>query len=102
MFDDLIDFLNTVVSVLEDIGLFLWSIVKFVVFAFKSLFNLVYKAFSYIFSDSLFNSLSDSFQNISLLIWTQSTLILVSLFFISFVLLFLSFIFRLLKWSKKS
>lgn len=86
-------------SVLENVWLLLWSFAKFLVFSFKSLFNLVFKTFSYVFSPDLFDSIGDTFQNLSLFIWTPWALVLVSLFFISFLLIFLGFIFRVIKWQ---
>lgn len=78
---------------------FIWALLKFLYFWIKTLFNFVRKAFSYIFSEDLFNSIWDTFNNLSLMIGAPSSLILMSLFFLAFIMIILSFIFRLIKWQ---
>lgn len=99
MFDNLITFFSEIVSTFESIWLFLWSFVKFIVFAFKTIFNLIRKAFTYIFSDDLFNSISDTFQNLVVFMGVPAATALMSLFVLSILLIIISFIFKMIKWN---
>lgn len=88
-----------ILETLETVWLFLWSLVKFIVFAFKTLFNLIWKAFTYIFSPDLFNSIWDSFKNLVVYMGSPSAVAFLSLFLIAFLLVFIWFIFRVIKWQ---
>lgn len=84
-------------SVVIDIWLFLWALIKFIVFWFKTCFNLIYKAFVYIFSPELYWYIGDTFQQLVVYMWLPMASALFSLFIISFLLIIITFIFKLIK-----
>lgn len=90
---------DTFCTIIIDWWSFLWWLIKFIVFWLKTLLNFVRKAFTYIFSEDLFNSIWDTFTNLSVLMGSTSTIILMSLFFLAFILIIISFIFKLIKWQ---
>ena len=65
MFDDLIDAFYDIFDVFESIWSFLWALIKFIVFWFKTVLNLIYQAFTYIFSTDLYNWISDTIDSIT-------------------------------------
>lgn len=88
-----------ILETLETVVLFLWSLVRFIVFGFKTIFNLIRKAFTYVFSTDLFNSIWDTFQNLVTFMGAPSATVLMSLFILSFLLIIISFIFKMIKWN---
>jgi len=96
---DFIDDLGDFWTVFINIWLFLWSFIKFVVFWFKTCLNLIRKAFIYIFSPELFNWIWDVFQNLVTYMWAPSATAFIGLFFIAFLFMFITFIFKLIKWQ---
>lgn len=84
-------------TVFINIWLFLWSLVKFVVFWFKTCLNLIRKAFIYIFSPELFDWIWDVFQNLVAYMWAPAATAFIGLFFIAFLFMFITFIFKLIK-----
>ena len=86
-------------TVFVDIWLFLWALVKFIIFWLKTCLNLIWKAFTYIFSPELFDWISDVFQNLVVFMWAPAATAFVGLFFIAFLLIFVSFIYRFIKGS---
>lgn len=94
---DFLDDLGDLWTVIMNIWLWIWAIVKFLVFWLKTLFNLVRKAFLYIFSPELFDWIWNVFSNLVLYMWGPSATAFVGLFFIAFLLVFMTFIFKLIK-----
>lgn len=94
---DFIEDLWDLWSVFVDVWLFLWALIKFVVFWFKTCFNLIYKAFVYIFSPELYWYIWDTFQQLVVYMWLPMASALFSLFIISFLLIIITFIFKLIK-----
>lgn len=99
MFDDLINFFDSVFEVFENIWSFLWSLIQFILFAFKTLINLVWQAFVYIFSTDLFDWISDVIDNLSYYLGVPWATAFISMFLIAFLLIFISFIFKVIKWQ---
>lgn len=91
------EFLSYAWSILESVFLFAWSLIKFIVFWFKTCFNLIYKAFVYIFSPELYWYIGDTFQQLVVYMWLPMASALFSLFIISFLLIIMTFVFKLIK-----
>lgn len=90
MFSDVLD-------VIINIWLFIWALLKFIVFWLKTCLNLVWKAFIYIFSPELFDWVWDLFQNLVAYMWAPAATAFIGLFFIAFLFMFITFIFKLIK-----
>lgn len=99
MFDDLIDAFYDIFDVFVSIWSFLWALIKFIVFWFKTVLNLIYQAFTYIFSTDLYDWIWDTIDNLSLYMWVPWATALLSLFIIAFLLIFIWLIFRVIKWQ---
>ena len=91
--------LNRFYSACASIILFLIEAVKFIIYALKSIFNYIVKAFESIFVDWFFNTVSNGISQLSMYIGAPFTTLLISLVVVAFLLIVYGFVMRVLKWS---
>lgn len=104
LFDPVLNFFQSVWDFISGIFSFIFDLIEWLYYSFNTIITYLYNSFLDITWLSFFTDNSDSIHNIVYLLWSSSSLIFFSLFYVCLSLVVIRFIFSLIpifkSWRK--